>query len=82
MELTDLPNIGPMLAGNVKKIGVESPEALRSLGLRRPGSGSVFRWTAAPASISFRLWPARRRVFPKGSAAGAKSRAGSFFQFP
>lgn len=32
MELTDLPNIGPVLAKNLKKIGVETPEALREMG--------------------------------------------------
>ena len=32
MELTDLPNIGPVLAENLKKIGVETPEALREMG--------------------------------------------------
>lgn len=32
MELTDLPNIGPVLAENLKKIGVETPEGLRELG--------------------------------------------------
>jgi len=29
MELTDLPNIGPVLAENLRKIGVETPEAFR-----------------------------------------------------
>lgn len=32
MELTDLPNIGPVLAGNLQKIGVSTPEALRGMG--------------------------------------------------
>ena len=32
MELTDLPNIGPVLAENLKKIGVETPEALWEMG--------------------------------------------------
>ena len=32
MELTDLPNIGPVLAANLRKIGVETPEALREVG--------------------------------------------------
>ncbi len=32
MELTSLPNIGPVLADNLKKIGVDSPEALREMG--------------------------------------------------
>lgn len=35
MELTDLPNIGPVLAGNLKKIGVDTPEQLRELGAER-----------------------------------------------
>ena len=31
-RLTDLPNIGPVLAANLRKIGVETPEQLRKLG--------------------------------------------------
>lgn len=32
MELTDLPNIGPVLAENLQKVGVNDPETLRKLG--------------------------------------------------
>lgn len=32
MELTDLPNIGPVLAENLRQIGVETPETLREVG--------------------------------------------------
>lgn len=32
MELTNLPNIGPVLAGNLQKIGIQDPDALRELG--------------------------------------------------
>lgn len=32
MELTALPNIGPVLAGELHRAGVDSPEALRTLG--------------------------------------------------
>ena len=31
-KLTDLPNIGPKLAENLEKIGVDTPEQLRELG--------------------------------------------------
>jgi len=31
MELTSLPNIGPVLASNLKKIGVDSPDTLRKM---------------------------------------------------
>ena len=31
-KLTDLPNLGPKLAGNLKQIGVTTPEQLRELG--------------------------------------------------
>lgn len=31
-KLTDLPNIGPVLAGNLEKAGVETPDRLRELG--------------------------------------------------
>ncbi len=32
MELTDLPNIGPVLLKNLQAIGVETPEALQRMG--------------------------------------------------
>lgn len=31
-RLTDLPNIGPVLAGNLEKIGVTGPDQLRDMG--------------------------------------------------
>lgn len=34
MELTDLPNIGPKLADNLRRVGVGSAEQLRELGTR------------------------------------------------
>lgn len=33
MELTELPNIGPVLADNLRRVGVSSAEALRSVGV-------------------------------------------------
>lgn len=33
MELTELPNIGPVLADNLRLVGVSSAEALRSVGV-------------------------------------------------
>lgn len=32
MKLTDLPNIGPVLAGNLMKIGITTPEQFREVG--------------------------------------------------
>lgn len=32
MKLTELPNIGPVLAGNLQKSGIETPEQLRNAG--------------------------------------------------
>ena len=32
MELTDLPNIGPVLAGDLRAAGIETAEQLRALG--------------------------------------------------
>lgn len=32
MELKELPNIGPVLADNLRKIGVGTPEELREMG--------------------------------------------------
>ena len=31
-RLTDLPNIGPVLAGNLERIGVRTPDQLRAMG--------------------------------------------------
>lgn len=31
-KLTDLPNIGPVLAGNLEKAGIDTPDRLRELG--------------------------------------------------
>ena len=65
MELTDLPNIGPVLAGNLKKIGVDTPEQLRELGAEGLFCKSAVRWTRGPASTSWRPWPGRRRACGK-----------------
>lgn len=32
MELTDLPNVGPVLACNLRTVGIETPEALQTVG--------------------------------------------------
>lgn len=32
MELTELPNIGPVLAENLRKVGIETPEKLKKAG--------------------------------------------------
>ncbi|MPN00260.1 hypothetical protein SDC9_147454 [bioreactor metagenome] len=32
MKLTELPNIGPVLAENLKKVGIETPEELQKAG--------------------------------------------------
>ena len=32
MELTDLPNIGPVLAENLRRVGVNTPEELQAIG--------------------------------------------------
>ena len=32
MGLTELPNIGPVLAGNLQKAGIQTPEELRKAG--------------------------------------------------
>ena len=35
MTLTDLPNIGPKLAEDLRRVGIDGPEALRSAGAER-----------------------------------------------
>jgi DNA transformation protein and related proteins len=32
MELTDLPNVGPVLARSLSAVGIETPEQLREVG--------------------------------------------------
>ena len=32
MTLTDLPNVGPKLAENLRRVGLETPEAFRAAG--------------------------------------------------
>ena len=32
MTLTELPNIGPKLADNLRRVGVSTPEQLREMG--------------------------------------------------
>lgn len=34
MTLTDLPNVGPKLAENLRRAGLETPEAFRAAGAR------------------------------------------------
>lgn len=34
-KLLDMPNIGPVLAENLKRIGVDAPEQLRAMGAER-----------------------------------------------
>lgn len=34
MSLTDLPNVGPKLAENLRRAGLETPEAFRAAGAR------------------------------------------------
>ena len=61
-RLTDLPNIGPKLAENLEKAGIETPERLRELGRRRHSFASALWRTPPPASTSWRLWRERRRA--------------------
>ncbi len=53
MELTALPNIGPVLAGNLKKIGVETPEALREMGAE--GAWTAIRGQVDPGACLHQL---------------------------
>ena len=34
MTLTDLPNVGPKLAENLRRVGLETPESFRAAGAR------------------------------------------------
>lgn len=61
-RLTDLPNIGPKLAENLEKAGIEPRSACGSWGRRRHSFASALRRMPLPASTSWRLWRERRRA--------------------
>lgn len=63
MELTDLPNIGPVLASNLRTVGLDTPEKLQQAGAKEAwlkirlqvDPGACFRrWLA--------LWPTSPNV--------------------
>ncbi len=53
MELTDLPNIGPVLASNLEKIGIQSPEDLQKAGAE--GAWLAIRTQADPGACLHQL---------------------------
>jgi len=53
MELTDLPNIGPVLAQNLYAVGVNTPEALREIGAE--GAWLVIRGQVDPGACLHQL---------------------------
>ena len=61
-RLTDLPNIGPKLAGNLERIGVTTQEQFQALGRRRRFCASRPKWNLPPASTSWKHWQGRRRA--------------------
>ena len=70
ITLQELPNIGPRLAENLRRAGLETPESLRRRGPGRLSSASGPRWTPRPAFTSSPPWPGRswaspRRQFPR-----------------
>ena len=57
-KLTQLPNIGPVLEGNLEKIGVTSAEELAAIGAEQ--AFLRIRSEVAPtACINWRPWPER-----------------------
>ena len=74
MELTDLPNIGPVLADNLRRVEIATPEELRAVGscearLRirtRVDSGACFHQltvlAGAEAGIPKKELPPERRA--------------------
>lgn len=48
-SLTRLPNLGPVLAEHLHRIGVDTPEPLRGMGSRAAGYRSAPRRTPTPA---------------------------------
>jgi len=47
MELTDLPNLGKVVASQLEQVGIESPDELRRVG----SVGAAVRLTAAGVSV-------------------------------
>ncbi len=61
-RLTDLPNIGPKLAENLEKAGIETPERLRELGAEEAFLRIRTQADAASCLHQLRLWRERRRA--------------------
>ena len=84
MELTDLPNIGPVLAENLRRVGIDTPEELRAVGAcqawlrirtRVDGGACLHQLTAlagAEAGIPKKDLPPERKAELRGFFAGAK----------
>lgn len=74
MELTDLPNIGPVLADNLRRVEITTPEELRAVGAceawlcirTRVDSGACFRQltalAGAEAGVPKKELPPERRA--------------------
>ncbi len=80
MELTDLPNVGPVLADNLRKIGVETPEALREMGAE--GAWLAIRGQVDPGACLHQLQALAGAVegLPKkGLSPERKAELKSFF---
>lgn len=79
MTLTELPNIGPKLADNLRRVGVSTPEQLREMGTPlHPRPGRSHR-LLPPAHR-----PGRRggRYSQEGAAPGGKSVPADILRHP
>lgn len=79
-QITDLPNIGPVLAKNLQAVGVETPEALRTIGAEE--AWLCIRLKVDSGACLHQLQAFGRRGggnLQKGAVPGAKGGAEGFF---
>lgn len=74
MELTDLPNIGPVLAEHLRCAGIETAEQLREAGAQGAFCGSAAGRSRMPAFTSWRRWLVLWRVCGKKNCRMRKKR--------
>lgn len=67
-RLTDLPDVGPKLAGHLTRAGILTPEQLREAGAKPHSFKSVPKWMPPPACMSWKRWQALWRACGKISS--------------
>lgn len=74
MKLTDLPNIGPVLAENLRAVGIDTPEALREAGAREAFLRIRARWDPAACFHQLTALAGAEENIPKKSLSPEQKR--------